>query len=129
MMQKLSSSINQTAAYIDTLKVKMDNIAIRSISTKVEDELIREIFLSKGAGDSLFHKLKSSFFLALITTSSATIKADIQKSANEILIGDDINRFKSQYFNLNSALRVNMILYGCEIELLNAGIKSLKEYK
>jgi hypothetical protein len=128
-VKNLANTINQTRVFIDTLEIQMNNIAFRSITTDVETELIREMFSRNGAGDSLFYKLKSSFSLARDITSSATDKADIQKSANEVLTGNDINKFKRQYFNLNSARGVHIILYGCEIELLNAGIKSLKGYK
>jgi hypothetical protein len=96
---------------------KLDNMDTRNI------ELVKDLFLNYGLGDSVFNKVKQSYSLASEIASADTTKLrlmEVRETFSE--------EMKKHFFGLNNPLGVNMILYGVELELIKDGTISLSEH-
>ena len=116
----------QTLSYTDSLKTRVSRLDNKDINS---DEMVKEIFLTKFAADSLYKKLNHSYILAQEIALKESSKIEIKKTANNSLdTTDGINKWKNQLFGLNTPLGVEMLLYGLEGELLKSGINCLDGY-
>jgi len=111
------SGIIKTSKYIDSLRAKMNKLD--DMDTK-NVELIRDMFINNGLGDSVFNQVKQSYSLAIDIATADTTKSrlmNVRETYSE--------ETKNQFFKLNGPLGVNMILYGIESELIKDGTRSL----
>ena len=125
-MQIFYSVFMETLNFIDSLKTEMNKLNESDLNNV---EFIKETFLSKGVGDTLFNKLKLSYSLAMDIALTEPKKSEIKTSRDKILNEPNTDQRKNQYFSLNSPNGVSMILYGMECELLNSGKISFDGYK
>jgi hypothetical protein len=111
------SSIIKTSKYIDSLRAemnKLDDMDTRNV------EFVKDMFINNGLGDSVFNQVKQSYSLAIDIAPADTTKSRL-KNVKETYSEET----KKQFFELNSPLGVNMILYGIESELIKDGTRSL----
>jgi hypothetical protein len=113
----LYSSVTMTSLYIDSLRKamdKLDNMETKNI------ELIKQMFLFNGIGDSIFVKVKHSYSLTIDISKSDTTKTRLKKVTETY--SDETQK---QFFQQNSPVGVNIILYGIESELIKDGTRCL----
>jgi len=114
------SSILKTSSYIDSLRNEMNKLDDMDIKN---GELIHDMFIKNGLGDSIFNQVRDSYSLAvdiaLVDTTKSRLKIVRETYSEET---------KKQFFELNSPLGVIMILYGIESELIKDGTRSLYGY-
>ncbi|MEX6690164.1 hypothetical protein QTN47_21825 [Danxiaibacter flavus] len=116
----LYSSITKTSAYIDSLRIEMDNLDYMDPKNM---ELVQRMFLYKGIGDSVFNKIIRSYSLA-----TQVALADSSKS-RLIKVQEGFTRDKKiLFFEVQTPLGVNMLLYGIELDLIRDGSSSLYEH-
>jgi len=113
----LYSSITKTSKYIDSLRIEMDKLD--ALDTK-NIELLKQMYLYNGIGDSVFNKVKRSYSITIDIAIADTTKLRLRK-AQEIFSKET----EKQFFELNSSLGINMILYGIESELIKDGSRCL----
>jgi hypothetical protein len=113
----LYSNVSKTSKYIDSLRKEMDKLD--GMDTK-NIELIKQIFLYNGIGDSVFVKVKHSYSLTIDIAVADTTKARLRKVKETYT-----EESKKQFFELNGPLGVNMILYGIESELIKDATRCL----
>jgi hypothetical protein len=111
------SSIIKTSRYIDSLRAEMNKLD--EMDTKNID-LIKDMFINNGLGDSVFNQVRQSYSLAVDIATADTTKSRL-KNVRETYSEET----KKQFFELNNPLGVNMILYGIESELIKDGTRSL----
>jgi len=114
---KFYSIINGTSKYIDSLRVEMNKLD--DMDTK-NIELIKDMFINNGLGDSVFNQVRQSYTLAIDIAPADTTKSRL-KNVRETYSQETMK----QFFELNSPLGVNLILYGIESELIKDGTRSL----
>jgi hypothetical protein len=111
------SSIIKTSKYIDSLRAemnKLDDMDTRNV------KFVKDMFINNGLGDSVFNQVRQSYSLAIDIAPADTTKSRL-KNVKETYSEET----KKQFFELNSPLGVNMILYGIESELIKDGTRSL----
>ncbi|GAA0879034.1 hypothetical protein GCM10009119_20020 [Algoriphagus jejuensis] len=113
----LYSRVTKTSLYIDSLRKAMDKLD--DMDTK-NIELIKQMFLYDGIGDSVFAKVKKSYSLTIDIAVADTTKTRL-KNVTETY-SDETQKL---FFQQNSPLGVNMILYGIESELIKDGTRCL----
>lgn len=114
------SSIIKTSKYIDSLRTEMNKLD--DMDTK-NVELMKDIFIKNGLGDSVFNKVRQSYSLCIDIACIDTTKSRL-KNVRETYSEET----KKQFFELNSSLGVNMILYGIESEFIKDGTRGLSGY-
>lgn len=114
-------SIIKTSKYIDSLRIEMSKLD--EMDTK-NVELVKQMYIHNGIGDSIFNKVKLSYSLVIDMTSVDTDKLRLEKTRETFS-----EETKKQFFELNNPLGVNMILYGIESELIKDGTSSIVEHK
>ncbi|MCD9014396.1 hypothetical protein [Parachryseolinea silvisoli] len=113
-------SLVKTSTYIDSLRGemnKLDDMDIRNV------ELVKNMFINNGLGDSLFNQVRKSYSLAVDIAPADTLKSRL-KNVRETYSEET----KKQFFGSNGPLGVNMVLYGIESELIKDGSRSLSGY-
>lgn len=113
-------SLVKTSTYIDSLRGemnKLDDMDIRNV------ELVKNMFINNGLGDSLFNQVRKSYSLAVDIAPADTLKSRL-KNVRETYSEET----KKQFFESNGPLGVNMVLYGIESELIKDGSRSLSGY-
>jgi len=113
----LYSSITMTSLYIDSLRKAMDKLDDMDIKNI---ELIKQMFLYNGIGDSVFTKVKHSYSLTIDIAVTDSTKTRLKKATETY--SDETQK---QFFQQNGPLGVNMILYGIESELIKDGARCL----
>lgn len=113
----LYSRVTKTSLYIDSLRKVMDKLD--DMDTK-NIELIKQMFIYDGIGDSVFAKVKHSYSLTIDIAVADTTKTRL-KNVTETYSDET----QKQFFQQNSPLGVNMILYGIESELIKDGTRCL----
>ncbi len=113
----LYSRVTKTYLYIDSLRKFMDKLD--DMDTK-NIGLIRQMFLYDGIGDSIFANVNHSYSLTIDIALADTTKTRL-KNVTETYSDET----KKQFFQQNSPVGVNMILYGIESELLKDGTRCL----
>lgn len=113
----LYSSVFKTSKYIDSLRTEMDKLD--EMDTR-NVELIKQIFLYDGIGDSVFNKVRYSYSLTIDIAVADTTKTRLRK------VKETYNEETQKlFFELNSPLGVNIILYSIESELIKDGTRCL----
>lgn len=110
----------KTAKFIDSLQTEMGKLEEKDPKSI---DLIQRVFLTEGFGDSLFKKVRLSYYFAEELASEDSIKFLI--SSIHDTYSDEA---KDQLFTQNSPMGVSMLLYGIESELLKDAVKSLESY-
>ena len=93
---------------------ELDDIDTKNI------ELIKQMFLYDGIGDSVFTKVKHSYLLTIDISVADTTKTRLKKVTETY--SDETQK---QFFQKNGPLGVNMILYGIESELIKDATRCL----
>ena len=117
---ELHSDLTKTAKYIDSLRIELDKLD--DMDTKNID-LIRQMFITDGIGDTIFNKVKHSYSLTIQMALTDKLRSRLKK-VQDTYTGETRN----QLFGLNGPLGVNMILSGIESELIKDGTSILKDY-
>lgn len=125
-IQNFYVTLTETTSYIDSLKTEMNQLG-KSDANNVQ--LVKEIFVTNGAGEILFNKIKLSYTLAEDLSRTAVEKDEVKKSRANALNEPNMNERINQYFGLNNPLGAEMILYGLGKELLKIGTKSLNSFQ
>jgi len=123
LLDSLFHTVTATSAYLDSLRGiinKLDPDDLNNVDT------IKEIFLARGIGDSLFNKLSGAYDLAMEVSLNVATKDGISENRDNSLINQDATRFKTTFFGVNNPLGAGIILYSLETDLLNAGAQSLE---
>jgi len=123
-LRSYNSSVIDVTNYIDSLSTAMNKLDHKDVKNV---EVVKNIFLYDGIGDSLFNKVNLSYMLLDNITLVAS-KSALTNSRNNMLSNGDVNKFKELYFGLNGPLGVVMILNGMETEVLKSGTQSLKDF-
>lgn len=124
-LQNVYSTITQTGMYLDSVKKEMDRLDANDVKNVA---YVKNTFLEKGVGDSLFNKLRSCIQLTEQAAASQESKTTIAKKRESIFNEPDTQKWKQQYFGLTNPLGASMILYGFQTELYEIGMQGSKGY-
>jgi len=130
--------INETFFSIISAKNYMDSLSVELKKLDEKDfksiDVIEDIFINKGIGDTIFKKLKHSFDLIAGIAKSEKVKKAINDRCLNI-IGEpnkestnDVGSNKFLFFKMHSPQMEIWTLYGFESELVNGGIDGFADF-
>ena len=112
-LMRFKESVLNTSSFLDSLRKelnKLDDMEVKNI------ELVRDIFISQGIGDSVQNKIKRNTSMAESIAEDVGNKAII-RSLRKNLFQDNPIEWNKHNFGLTGPLGAKIILYGMEEEL------------
>ncbi|GAA4728742.1 hypothetical protein [Flavisolibacter ginsenosidimutans] len=124
-LQTFKTTFTSTDNYLDSLKTEMDGLNDKDVHTV---ELVKSIFLYKGAGDSIINKLNRTIAIGKAVARTEKQKVAIKAMNDSLGIAPNPDRWKEQTFGLTGPLGASMVLYGLRTELYAIGMKTLTDW-
>jgi hypothetical protein len=113
----------QTTKYIDSVNNDLANYDNQDLRN---NKLIKEKFVESTLGDTIFGKLKTTFYLAESVPINRLKKDSINQISKNVLNNFNVVAWKNSFFGLNSPSGTIMVIYGFEYELFKASMISIR---